>query len=163
MKALALFRSVVALLALSSAPVVAIDAAPAAAQEAFAVSTLTVETASGGKFRFKIEMAETQAQQMQGLMYRRQLAADAGMLFPYAEPQIASFWMKNTFIPLDMLFIAADGRISHIHPNAAPQSEATIRGPSPVKAVLEINAGMAARLGLRVGDVVRHAVFGDAP
>jgi uncharacterized protein len=134
----------------------------AAAQETFARSSVVIETAGGGKFRFNVEMAETMAQQAQGLMFRRQMAADAGMLFPYAAPQVAAFWMKNTFIPLDMLFIAADGRISHIHPNAAPQSEASISSKGPVKAVLELNGGLAARLGVRVGDVVRHAVFGNA-
>lgn len=149
-------------LSLVCAVVVVAAAVPASAQQTFAVSSLTVETAGGGKFVFKTEIAETPAQQAQGLMFRRKLAPDAGMLFPYAAPQIAAFWMKNTFIPLDMLFIAADGRISHIHPNATPQSEATIRGPSPVKAVLEINGGLAAVLGIRIGDVVRHAVFGNA-
>lgn len=134
----------------------------AAAQQNFAASTLAVETIGGGKFRFKIELAETQAQQAQGLMFRRQMAPDAGMLFIYAKPQLAAFWMKNTFIPLDMLFIAADGRIAHIHPNAAPQSEATISAPAPVKAVLEVNGGLAARLGIRVGDIVRHATFNNA-
>jgi uncharacterized protein len=135
---------------------------PAAAQETFARSSVLIETAGGGKFRFNVEMAETMAQQAQGLMFRRQMAADAGMMFPYAAPQVAAFWMKNTFIPLDMLFIAADGRISHIHPNAAPQSEASIPSKGPVKAVLELNGGLAARLGVRVGDVVRHALFGNA-
>lgn len=135
---------------------------PAGAQETFARSAVVIETVGGGKFRFNVEMAETMAQQAQGLMFRRQMPADAGMLFPYATPQVAAFWMKNTFIPLDMLFIAADGRISHIHPNATPQSEASISSKGPVKAVLEINGGLAARLGVRVGDVVRHAVFGNA-
>ena len=123
---------------------------------------MVIETASGGKFRFKVEMAETMAQQAQGLMFRRQMAADAGMLFPYAAPQVAAFWMKNTFIPLDMVFIAADGRITHIHPNATPQSEASISSKGPVKAVLEINGGLAARLSIRVGDLARHALFGNA-
>ena len=135
---------------------------PATAQQTFAASTVTVETAGAAKLRFKVELAETQAQQAQGLMFRRQMAPDAGMLFIYPKPQIAAFWMKNTFIPLDMLFIAADGRIVHIHPNATPQSEATITTPQPVKAVLEINGGLAARLGIRVGDVARHAAFNNA-
>lgn len=135
---------------------------PATAQQSFAASTVTVETAGAAKLRFKVELAETQPQQAQGLMYRRQLAPDAGMLFIYSKPQVAAFWMKNTFIPLDMLFIAADGRIVHIHPNATPQSEATITTPQLVKAVLEINGGLAARLGIRVGDIARHAAFNNA-
>lgn len=137
-------------------------AAPATAQQTFAVSTATVETAGAAKLRFKVELAETQAQQAQGLMFRRQMPPDAGMLFIYSKPQVAAFWMKNTFIPLDMLFIAADGRIVHIHPNATPQSEATITTPQIVKAVMEINGGLAARLGVRVGDIVRHAAFNNA-
>lgn len=140
----------------------AAGAQPATAQQSFAASTVTVETAGAAKLRFKVEMAETQPQQAQGLMYRRQLAPDAGMLFIYSKPQVAAFWMKNTFIPLDMLFIAADGRIVHIHPNATPQSEATITTPQLVKAVLEINGGLAARLGIRVGDIARHAAFNNA-
>lgn len=140
----------------------AAGAQPATAQQSFAASTVTVETAGAAKLRFKIEMAETQAQQAQGLMFRRQMPLDAGMLFIYSKPQVAAFWMKNTFIPLDMLFIAADGRIVHIHPNATPQSEATITTPLMVKAVLEINGGLAARLGIRAGDIVRHAAFNNA-
>lgn len=140
----------------------AAGAQPATAQQTFAASTMAIETAGAAKFRFKIELAETQAQQAQGLMFRRQMAPDAGMLFIYPKPQVAAFWMKNTFIPLDMLFIAADGRIVHIHPNATPQSEATITTPQPVKAVLEINGGLAARLGVRVGDIARHAAFNNA-
>ncbi|HRQ83380.1 MAG TPA: DUF192 domain-containing protein, partial [Azospirillaceae bacterium] len=110
----------------------ATTAKPATAQQSFAASTVTVETAGAAKLRFKVELAETQAQQAQGLMFRRQMPPDAGMLFIYAKPQVAAFWMKNTFIPLDMLFIAADGRIVHIHPNATPQSEATITTPQVV-------------------------------
>lgn len=149
-------------LVLSAAAGLSLAPAPALAQEVFAASSLVVETAGGGKFRFKVEIAATPAQQAQGLMQRAALPADAGMLFTYAAAQPTAFWMKNTLIPLDMLFIAADGRISHIHPNATPHSEASIPSRGPVKGVLEINGGLAARLGIRVGDVVRHANFGNA-
>lgn len=136
---------------------------PAMAQQSFTMSSVEIDTAAGGHFRFKTELAETQAQHQQGLMYRRVMAPDAGMLFIFDKPQQAAFWMKNTFIPLDMLFVAADGRIASIHANAVPQSEATIPSNAVIKAVLEINGGMAARLGIRPGDTVKHATFGNGP
>jgi len=135
---------------------------PATALETFARSTLTVETAAGGRYRFDVEMAETQAQQMQGLMFREKMAPDAGMLFVYKQPQPASFWMKNTLIPLDMIFIGADGRIVNIHQNAVPHSLDGVNSAGPVKGILEINGGMSARLGIRAGDRVVHPVFGNA-
>lgn len=135
-------------------------ALPAAALESFQKSTLTVETASGGKFKFDIELAMTPAQQAQGLMFREVMAADAGMLFVYDRVQLASFWMKNTLIPLDMLFIGADGRIVNIHERAVPQSLDSVNSAGPVKAILELNGGMSARLGIRAGDRVVHASVG---
>lgn len=131
-----------------------VAAFPAAALESFQKSKLTVETAGGGKFRFDVELALTPGQQAQGLMYRRTMAADAGMLFIYDRVQPASFWMKNTLIPLDMLFIAADGRIVNIHERAVPESLDSVNSDGPVKAILELNGGMAARLGIRPGDRV---------
>ncbi|WP_372396712.1 DUF192 domain-containing protein [Azospirillum sp. HJ39] len=134
-----------------------VAAFPAAALESFPKSKLTVETAGGGKFRFDVELALTPGQQAQGLMYRRTMAADAGMLFIYDRVQPASFWMKNTLIPLDMLFIAADGRIVNIHERAVPESLDSVNSDGPVKAILELNGGMAARLGIRPGDRVVSA------
>lgn len=134
---------------------------PAAALETFGRSSLTVETVGGGRYRFDVEMAETPAQQAQGLMFREKMAADAGMLFVYDRPQPASFWMKNTLIPLDMIFIGADGRIVNIHQNAVPHSEAAVNSAGPVKGILEINGGMSSRLGIRAGDRVVHPVFGN--
>ncbi|ALG72227.1 hypothetical protein VY88_13875 [Azospirillum thiophilum] len=134
-----------------------VAAFPAAALESFQKSKLTVETAGGGKFRFDVELALTPGQQAQGLMYRRTMAADAGMLFIYDRVQAASFWMKNTLIPLDMLFIAADGRIVNIHERAVPESLDSVNSDGPVKAILELNGGMAARLGIRPGDRVVSA------
>lgn len=134
-----------------------VAAFPAAALESFQKSKLTIETAGGGKFRFDVELALTPGQQAQGLMYRRTMAADAGMLFIYERVQPASFWMKNTLIPLDMLFIAADGRVVNIHERAVPESLDSVNSDGPVKAILELNGGMAARLGIRPGDRVVSA------
>jgi len=130
--------------------------APFGGASALEKSSLTIETATGAKLRFQVELARTPDEQAQGLMYRKSMAADAGMLFIYAVPREAGFWMKNTYIPLDMLFIEADGRVERIHANAEPQSTAPIEGPSKTKAVLEINGGTAARLGIRPGDHVIH-------
>jgi uncharacterized membrane protein (UPF0127 family) len=128
----------------------------------FATSTLTIDTQSGSH-AFVIELAVTPAQQEQGLMYRREMAPDAGMLFPFREPEIARFWMHNTLIPLDMVFIAADGHIAGIHERAVPMNDEPISSDQPVLAVLELNGGTAARLGIKPGDLVRYAAFGTAP
>jgi uncharacterized protein len=124
-------------------------------------SPLVIDT-EGGARRFAVELATTPEEQAQGLMFRRTLAADAGMLFDLGSTRTATFWMKNTLIPLDMLFIAADGRIADIHQRAVPLSEAMIESKVPVRAVLELNGGTAARLGIHEGDIVHHALFGNA-
>jgi uncharacterized protein len=138
-------------------------ALPGLAQQlqTFSKSELTI-VASGGRYHFNIEMAVSPGQMEQGLMYRRTLPADAGMLFDYGRTQPVSFWMKNTLIPLDMIFIKADGTIAGIHERATPLSLEPIPGPAPVRAVLEVNGGTAARLGIKPGDQVLHAVFGNA-
>jgi uncharacterized protein len=123
---------------------------------------LTIDTAKGAQ-RFTIELALSPEQQEQGLMFRSEMAPDAGMLFVFPQPQQAVFWMKNTLIPLDMLFIAADGRIADLHERAVPLSEANIVSQVPVRAVLELNGGTVQRLGLKVGDQVHYATFGTAP
>jgi uncharacterized protein len=120
---------------------------------------VTVET-RGGARRFSVEVARTPAQQERGLMYRTGLPADGGMLFsPYpadgSPPREASFWMKNTPSPLDILFIRPDGSIARIAANAAPFSETPLKSGEPVGAVLEINGGKAAELGIAPGDTVR--------
>jgi hypothetical protein len=144
------------------AAVLALTGARAGAQlQKFETSSLTITTAQGDR-HFVIELALTAAQQEQGLMYRRELAPDAGMLFIFPQTQPTAFWMKNTLIPLDMLFIAADGRVADIHERAVPQSEANIPAKMPVKAVLEVNGGTVARLGIKRGDLVHHAAFGTA-
>lgn len=99
-------------------------------------------------------MARTPEEQSRGLMFRKSLGNDQGMLFPYEPPQQASFWMKNTLIPLDMVFIRADGTIGRIAENTVPMSLDPVPSIDPVSAVLEIRGGRAAELGLREGDKV---------
>jgi len=119
----------------------------------FERSTLTIETASG-PHEFRIEVARTDAQQAQGLMFRRRLDRDAGMLFVHGEENVVGMWMRNTFIPLDMVFIDRSGRIARIAERTVPQSETTISSGGPVIAVLEVNGGTASRLGIKPGDLV---------
>lgn len=128
----------------------------------FEHSTLTIDT-EGGPQRLAIELALTPTQQEQGLMYRREMAADAGMLFVFPAAEIAHFWMHNTLIPLDMLFIAPDGRVAGIHERAVPMNDEPISSETPVLAVLELNGGTASRLGIKPGDLVHFPAFGTAP
>jgi uncharacterized protein len=128
----------------------------------FPTSELTIVSASG-PHRFKIEVAETLAQMEQGLMFRTSLAPDGGMLFIYPQPTVATMWMRNTLIPLDMLFVDAQGRIVNIHQRAIPQSDDVIPAAAPVRAVIELNGGTAARLGIEPGDRVLYPIFANAP
>jgi uncharacterized protein len=127
--------------------------------QTFEQDRLAIETA-GGTQQFAVELATTSEQRAQGLMYRQRLAADAGMLFLYPAARPVSMWMKNTLIPLDMLFIGDDGRILHIAERAIPGSTATISSTQPARAVLELNGGTAARLKIQVGDRVLYRTFG---
>ena len=130
------------------------------ATTAFALptTTLSIDTAKGHS-SFKVEMANDPASQEKGLMYRKAMAADAGMLFDFHREQMVTFWMKNTVLPLDILFIRSDGTISSIAGNAVPYSEAPIPSSEPIRAVLEINAGRAKALGIEPGDRVKAAIF----
>ena len=128
----------------------------------FPTSELTIVSANG-PHRFNVEVAETPAQMEQGLMFRTSLAPDAGMLFIYPQPTVATMWMKNTLIPLDMLFVDIRGRIVNIRQRAVPQSLDVISAAAPVRAVIELNGGTAARLGIEPGDKVLHPVFSDTP
>ncbi len=124
-----------------------------------ATAQVTVATAAGPAHRFTVEVAATGAQQQQGLMYRPPLAPDRGMLFaPYppdgGPPKPASFWMRNTPSPLDILFIRPDGTIATIAENTVPLSETPVASGEPVSAVLEIGGGRAADLGIAAGDKV---------
>ena len=126
-------------------------ALPAWALETFASSELTIQTA-GGPRHFSIELALSDAQMEQGLMFRRSLAPDAGMLFDFKAPTSVTMWMKNTLIPLDMLFLDEHGRIFDIHERAVPLSTDIIAPRGPARYVVELNGGTVARLGIKPGD-----------
>jgi uncharacterized membrane protein (UPF0127 family) len=126
----------------------------------FPTSELTIISATG-PHRFKVELAETPEQMTQGLMFRTKLAPNAGMLFDYQQPTAATMWMRNTLIPLDMLFVDAQGRIVNIRERTVPQSLDVIAAAAPVRAVIELNGGTAARLGIAPGDQVVHPIFGN--
>ena len=129
----------------------------------FETGQLSIETAAGDAHEIEIELAEAPEQLAQGLMFRREMPADHGMLFVFRPLRVVTMWMKNTYIPLDMLFIDRDGQIVRIAERTIPLSLRTISSESPVRAVLELNAGTAQRLGIRPGDHIRHPAFGQAP
>jgi hypothetical protein len=120
--------------------------------------TLEIVT-RGGVHVFAVEMAVTPEQQARGLMFRKELPEGQGMLFDFQREQETSFWMKNTYIPLDMIFIRADGRIHRIATDTVPLSETLVPSNGPVRAVLEVIAGTARKLGIRPGDRVAHPIF----
>ena len=131
------------------------QAAVAAAKAESGLDLVPVEIRSGGKVhRFSAEVARTAEEQATGMMYRESLAPDRGMLFPYSPPEVASFWMKNTLIPLDMIFIREDGSIARIADNTIPQSLEHVTAGEPVVAVLELAGGRAAELGITESDTV---------
>jgi len=118
-------------------------------------SKLTIHSA-GGDHTFNIEVVDTAKSRAQGLMYRQELAPDAGMLFDFLAEQSVSFWMRNTFIPLDMLFITGEGVVKNIHVNARPHDPTGIPSDGPVQFVLEIPGGRSVELGIKAGDTVTH-------
>lgn len=116
-----------------------------------------------GRANFTVDVADDNAERSQGLMFVEEMGVMQGMLFVYEAPRPANFWMRNTLIPLDMLFARADGTITALHENAIPLDETGIDGGDNVSFVLEINGGMAARLGIEVGDILQHpAITEDA-
>jgi uncharacterized membrane protein (UPF0127 family) len=127
----------------------------------FPSSVLTIQTHKGAEW-FSVWIADTPERSEQGLMFLQWLPTDQGMLFPQDAPRVMHMWMKNTLIPLDMLFIDAKGHIVAIHEHATPRSEDLISSPTAVKAVLELAGGECAALGIHVGDQVRHKLFGIA-
>jgi uncharacterized protein len=129
--------------------------------ETFPKAELTI-VSSSGPHKFTVEVATTPGQMEQGLMFRRSLAPEAGMIFDYSAPSMASMWMKNTLIPLDMLFVDAQGRVINIHERAIPGSLEPISAAAPARAVIELNGGTAARLGIKPGDRVIFPMFGNA-
>jgi uncharacterized membrane protein (UPF0127 family) len=129
--------------------------APAGAAE---FQPLEIVTKSGVKM-FSVEIAKTEKERETGLMYRRELADGRGMLFDFAPEQMVSMWMKNTFIPLDMIFVGSDGRVTRIAENTEPQSLAIISSGAPAKGVIEVIAGTARKYGIAQGDQVVHPLF----
>ena len=115
---------------------------------------VTVHTAQGD-FTFNVEIADTPDARQQGLMFRQELAPDSGMLFDFQTERPASFWMQNTFIPLDIIFIAADGTVRNIA-HGRPQDPTSLPSDGPVRFVLEIPAGRGAEIGLQAGDTIEH-------
>lgn len=147
--AVAALACLVALVAGSSAP---------RAESPFGRAVVEIDTATG-LHRFNVEVASTPSQHAAGLMYRAELAPDAGMLFLFERERVVGMWMKNTLIPLDMVFIAGDGRVVSIAENTMPLSERVITSGAPVRAVLEVKGDTVRRLGLRPGDRVRYELL----
>jgi len=132
--------------------------APVLANGAGALQSLAIET-SNGEHKFDVEVVDTDGARAKGLMFRRSLPADRGMLFLYDRAEPIGMWMRNTYISLDMLFLTADGKIHKIAKTTEPFSDTVIPSDGPVSAVLEVNAGTADRLGVKVGDRVCHDFF----
>ncbi len=135
------------------------SAAPSQPLVTFDTAEIAIETAAGERHVFQVELAVRREQFGQGLMFRQEMAADAGMLFILPRPQTLNMWMKNTYLPLDMLFLNTAGEIVKIAERTVPLSTDRIPSGRPVKGVLEVNAGVAERLGLAVGDRVLHPAF----
>ncbi|XBQ15708.1 MAG: DUF192 domain-containing protein [Oceanicaulis sp.] len=122
---------------------------------------LVIETGEGETVTLTVELAETPEARQRGMMWREELAADAGMLFDFQVEQPVSIWMANTPLPLDLIYIRADGTIAKVAVGAVPFSRRSISSDVPVLAVLEINGGRSVELGIDPGDVVRHRWFGN--
>ncbi|MCU0985634.1 MAG: DUF192 domain-containing protein [Acetobacteraceae bacterium] len=152
-------RLLVALLAAAAAPA----RAQTGPQPELPKERLVIVTRDGTRHAFMVEMAVTPEQQTVGLMFRPSVPADGGMLFDWGSPRESNMWMRNTIASLDMIFIAADGRIHRIAERTVPFSLATVSSNGPVRATLEVAAGTAERLSIRVGDRVLHPIFGTAP
>ena len=147
---------------LLAAPLV-VAAGVVAAQDAeikFKRSSLVIETGAR-EIKFDVELALNDVERSRGLMFRDKLGPYEGMLFDFHQEAPVSFWMKNTLIPLDMVFIGGDGTVRHVHANAVPLSTDAIASQFPVRAVLEINGGSARLLGIKPGDRIKHPIFGN--
>ena len=129
------------------------------AAETFDKQPLSIVTKDGKSHAFTVELAITPRQREQGLMHRREMAQDRGMLFAFGETRQVFMWMKNTYLPLDMLFIAKDGKVRAIKENAEPHSESIIDSQGPIDYVLELNGGTAKRLGIRAGNRVESELM----
>jgi uncharacterized membrane protein (UPF0127 family) len=129
---------------------------------AFQRESLSIETAAGQTHTFTVEVARSDSEKSRGLMFRRSLSPDAGMLFDWPDRPVATMWMKNTLIPLDMMFIDRQGRIVYIAERTVPHSLEHVSAGRRVRAVLELRGGAAGKLSIAVGDRVIHPIF-DAP
>ena len=127
----------------------------ASAQDAFHSEPLTIKT-EAGPVSFDVEIADDPESRSRGLMFRRSMADDAGMLFVHKSPREITMWMKNTYIPLDMIFIGDERTVVSIAEDTRPHSLAVISSQVPAKFVLEVNAGLAEKLGIERGDAVSH-------
>lgn len=125
----------------------------AEAKQAEKFIPLSIQSAAG-EHKLQVEVARTPDEQERGLMFRTSLPRDGGMIFPYDPPRVASFWMKNTLIPLDMIFIRKDGTVARIADNTTPESLEPVQSGEPVAAVLELAGGRAAELGIAEGDKI---------
>lgn len=139
------------------------QAGPPLARDDEQSETLVIQDKKGEKHSFTIEVARTPQEQAYGLMNRNSMEKNHGMLFLFPAEDERSFWMKNTLIPLDMLFIKADGTIHNIHDSAIPHDLTPINSRGPVLAVLELNGGRAAELGIKPGDRVFYRAFDHSP
>ena len=136
-----------------------IIAFPALSQQpmTFDKEPLIIQTASGKQLNFTVEIADTNEQRQRGLMYRKEMAEDAGMIFDFGVSRRVQMWMENTILPLDMLFVDSTGTIRNIKQNAVPYSQDIIDSITDVKYVIELNAGITAKLGIKPGDRVISA------
>lgn len=151
---LKLFAGLALLTLAACAPPPPVSAKPPAA----VFEPLDIVTAKG-PVHLRVEVADDEAEREQGLMFRTHLDDDQGMLFDFHTPQQVAFWMRNTLIPLDMIFIRADGTIANIEANTEPYSETPIPSDGPVLGVLEIGGGLTQELGIKAGDKVVHRIF----
>ena len=155
--------SLFAVALLVAAPVLAQETAPAPPIEVETDYSSPLTIVSGEtEHTFTVEIAEDAEEVRQGMMHRPEMAADVGMIFDLGETRVPNFWMRDTLVSLDLLFVAGDGEILAIAHNAAPLSERNITPGVPVRAVLELKGGQSDILGIKPGDTVRHDLLGNA-
>ncbi len=156
---LRLFASVLLLVLTPALPASVMAQAARSVQQGDLLEQLTVVTENGGQYAFQVEVARTDEQRARGLMFRKFMPQDRGMLFDFKTEQPVMMWMRNTYMPLDMVFIARDGRVINVAENTEPLSERTIASAAPAFSVLELNAGVARKIGLKSGDRIEHPLF----
>jgi len=154
-----MLRGLVARSAIAALFLLSLSVLSLAADVAFETDRIRLLTGGGQAHDLTVELAIAPEQREHGLMFRRQMAPDHGMLFDFEQDQPVTMWMKNTYLPLDMVFIRTDGTVSRIAADTEPLSTAIISSGGPVQAVLELNAGTAAKLGIAPGDRIEHPMF----